>query len=131
LQAVCRASKEPLVTEKEWRVQFSIPSADIGAVLAAIANCCRVSDVATEWTDHSISPRNVKSSNLRLLINGESKILKKLEWAGWSEPIIFLNFAEAISPPNKDSIIRKLDAQFRVKFPQYKLVNYGPLPKQR
>jgi len=76
LQATCRESKEPLITDKEWCVQFSIPSADIGAVLAA---SCRVYDAATEWTDHSISPRDVKSSNLRLLNNGEPKILKKVE----------------------------------------------------
>lgn len=112
---------------KSWRVQLSFSRATPEQVLAILRSVEPTRVVGSSWMAGDVSPAGVRSSTLRIELDGVPFVLKELEHVSWGQPRLFLDLHEPVAIPLQESRIRRLDELFRQAELGYRLVDYGPM----
>jgi hypothetical protein len=79
------------------------------------------------WSDKKVTAAGVETCQARLSLDSQELVLKKSEYATWTQPMFSFDYKEPATLPEETSKIRSLDEAFRRADLGYKLVDYGVL----
>jgi hypothetical protein len=90
-----------------------------------------VKSIDSDWGNLDKSSAGVRATDRRLEWNGVPLKLRRMECSDWDSPMLSFDMREPLQQGLQHSQIRVLDALFKAKCPDYKLVDYGPLDSRQ
>jgi hypothetical protein len=112
---------------KAWCVQFSLKGALFADLVQILSSVGEAKEIDAEWRNPDTSPAGVTSTERRLMLDGETFKVTRLEYPGWRAPLLSFDMHEPVTTDAEHSRIRALNALFQARCSGYKLVDYGPL----
>jgi len=119
--------RRPPNERKVWAVQFMFRQTSFDELRKLLGSAGAVKLIDSDWGNPDKSSAGVRSTDRRLEWNGVPLQLTRMECSDWDSPMLSFDMREPLQQGLEHSRIRVLDALFKAKCPDYKLVDYGPL----
>jgi len=123
--------RRPPNERKVWAVQFMFRKTPFDDLKKLLSSAGAVKLIDSDWKNPDKSPAGVRSTDRRLEWNGAPLKLTRMECSDWDSPMLSFDMREPLQQGLQHSQIRVLDALFKAKCPDYKLVDYGPLDSRQ